>query len=151
MRKEAFNLIGGYDNRFRHVGSEDLEFTLRAISLLNFAFSTTALSSIRKHGNNLSANTILQLQGEITILSHYLTTHPFARVNEDTIQKSIVRRRNALIVLTFEKGDFASVLNQSRQLGLSERSLKSNIKFLISLLPRPIRKGIWSVIIRTRH
>jgi glycosyltransferase involved in cell wall biosynthesis len=151
MRKEALNLIGGYDSHFRHVASEDLEFTLRAVSQLNFAFSIPALSSIRKHENNQSVNPIRQRQGEITVLRHYLATHPFARMNEDVILKSIAERRNALIVLTFEKGDFSSVRNQAKQLNLTERSLKSNIKFLISLLPRTIRNRIWAVIMKMRH
>lgn len=151
MRKEAFNLIGGYDSRFRHVKSEDLEFTLRAVSQLNFAFSISALSSIRKHEANESANPIRQLEGEITILEHYLATHPFARMNEDNVLKSIANRRNAFIVLTFEKGDFSSVQNQAKKLNFSERSLKSNIKFLISLLPRPMRNGVWAAIIKVRH
>jgi|25_taG_2_1085351.scaffolds.fasta_scaffold00113_15 glycosyltransferase involved in cell wall biosynthesis len=151
VRKEAFNLIGGYDSNFRHIASEDLEFTLRAVSQLNFVFSISALSSIRKHEANESANPIRQLRGEIAILKHYLATHPFAQMNEDIVLRSIANRRNALIVLTFEKGDFPSVQNQAKQLSLSERSLKSNIKFLMSLMPRPMRNGVWALIIKMRH
>lgn len=151
IRKDSFKLIGGYDSRFRHIKSEDLEFTLRAISQLNFAFSIPALSMIRKHDQNQSANPIRQLQGEITILQHFLATHPFARFNEDILLKSIANRRNKLIVLTFEKGDFSAVRNHGKQLKLSDRSLKSNLKLLISILPRPIRSAVWRVIIKLRH
>lgn len=147
IRASAFDLLGGYDSRFRNVRSEDLEFTLRALSQLSLAVSVKPLTMIRKHGDNMSKSTSNQLQGEITILEYFVSTHPFGILNKEIINLSIKSRQHKLAINAYARKDFSLTKDTLARFSTSQHTIKSYIKYLICRLPEPIRSISWRLSI----
>lgn len=145
IRSSAFNSLGGYDTKFRNVRSEDLEFTLRALSQLSLAVSIVPLVTIRKHEDNLSADSSRQLQGEVTILKYFISSHPYGILNSDILNSSIQNRLHSLVINAYQSKDFDLTQNTLNRFSISQHTFKSYIKFLICILPEPIRSFLWRI------
>lgn len=146
IRKSALDLIGYFDTSIRRVKSEDLEFTLRAISTLNIALSRAPMVKIRKHGSNQSADSIKQTMGEIAILQKFLDTTHFGLFKRFVIEQSIARRSEGLVVGLYDRQRFEDIVVLYESKRSMRWSLKSRIKYSIAKLPLPrIQKLFWSL------
>lgn len=101
IRKGFYQSIGGYNPAFNGIGSEDWEYTLRAIAAGNTALCTTPLVKIRRHSGNDSRDKVRQLLGEVTVLEHALACHQQATVYRPTILDGINSRRIQAFELAF--------------------------------------------------
>ncbi len=146
IRKSSLELVGYYDTNLRCVRSEDLEFTLRAISKLNVAVSKLPLVKIRKHGNNMSADSINQTMGEITILEKFIANTFFGHLKKYRVKQSIASRKEKLIIGLYDRQRFEELAAVYREESRFKWSLKSRLKYLVSIVPFPvIREGLWSM------
>ncbi|MCH8532314.1 MAG: glycosyltransferase family 2 protein [Saccharospirillum sp.] len=146
IRYSALELLGFFDTSLRHVRSEDLEFTLRAISRLNIAISREPLVKIRKHGANQSADSINQLMGEITILQKFVDTTYFGYSKRLVIEQSIAKRRESLVVGLYDRQRFEDIVLLYKSKGPGSWSLKSRVKYFIARFPfRRVRLLLWKL------
>jgi glycosyltransferase involved in cell wall biosynthesis len=143
FRKSFFDGIGGYDPRFRGVGSEDLEFTLRVIDHGRVALCTRPLTRVRKHDGNISATPMRQVKGEIAILEFALQQHDAAKRYRDDVRSSLTRRRIDLFNAAFADGDFAMAASTLARIDELPHDAKFQVKRLITSLPNVVRTPLW--------
>jgi glycosyltransferase involved in cell wall biosynthesis len=124
-KKAFYQAIGGFDPLFNGVGSEDWEYTLRAIDRGNTALCHLPLALLRRHASNDSINGIRQAQGEVVVLEHALKSHSAAARYRDVLLAGIDRRRISIFETAFGTRDYATA---ARVLPLI-RSKPANIKF----------------------
>ncbi|RZA00947.1 glycosyltransferase family 2 protein [Noviherbaspirillum suwonense] len=98
IRKSFYQSIGGYDPKMNGIGSEDWEYTLRAIETGKVSVCMTPLVRIRRHSGNDSGNKIRQLVGEVAVLKHALSFHKFA----EKYRTEIILEINIRMVQAFE-------------------------------------------------
>lgn len=101
IKKDFYQSIGGYNPAFNGIGSEDWEYTLRAIATGDIALCTTPLVKIRRHVGNDSRDKVRQLLGEVTVLEHALACHEQAAEYRETILEGINSRRIQAFELAF--------------------------------------------------
>jgi glycosyltransferase involved in cell wall biosynthesis len=145
FRKTFFDAVGGYDPRFKGVGSEDLEFTLRVIDNGRVALCTRPLARVRKHDGNISATPMRQVKGEIAILEFALRQHHAAQRYRDAVYSSLRQRRIDLFNAAFAHGDFDIAANTLSHLDDVPSDPKFQVKKLITNLPRLVRTPLWRV------
>lgn len=101
IRKDFYQSIGGYNPAFNGIGSEDWEYTLRAVAAGDVALCTTPLVKIRRHDGNDSHDKVRQLLGEVIVLEHALSCHEPAVHYRETILEGINSRRVQAFELAF--------------------------------------------------
>jgi len=143
FRKTFFDSIGGYDPRFRGVGSEDLEFTLRVIDHGRVALCTRPLTRVRKHDGNISATPMRQVKGEIAILEFALQQHDAAKRYRDEVRSSLTKRRIDLFNAAFADGDFDMAASTLARIDELPDDPKFQVKRLIMGLPNLVRTPLW--------
>ena len=143
MKKSFFHAIGGYRPEFNGVGSEDLEFLLRAVGAGNLSVIKRPLARVRKHDGNDSANAVRQSRGEALILEYSLVQHSHAKAYEDAILASVDERRLSAFHGAFAHGDFRLAAEMLILLRKKPRDLKSLLKRVILALPAIFRPLVW--------
>lgn len=141
-RRSYLQRHGGYDPRFSGVGSEDWEFTLRAICSGQVALAARPLVHIRKHDRNQSRSNLRMRLGEVTVLEHSLQHHPGAHAYLAAVEASIQRRLQEALNTAFDDQAFPAV----KQLGTRLRGqlhTKERLKYMIAMLPHPASTLIW--------
>jgi glycosyltransferase involved in cell wall biosynthesis len=101
IKKNFYQSLGGYNPAFNGIGSEDWEYTLRAIAAGDIALCTTPLVKIRRHDGNDSRDKVRQLLGEVTVLEHALACHTQATKYSQTILEGMNSRRIDAFELAF--------------------------------------------------
>lgn len=130
-KKTFYEVIGGFDSTFNGVGSEDWEYTLRAIERGNTAICNTPLALLRRHSSNDSRNTMRQAEGEITVLNHALKHHPLAKQYSSLILDDIDRRRLSIFELAFGSKQYGIAADTLSLIRNKPASLKFRIKQFI--------------------
>ncbi|MGE5386998.1 MAG: glycosyltransferase family 2 protein [Betaproteobacteria bacterium] len=142
VRKEFFERIGGFDTKFKGVGAEDWEFTLRALALGNIALCKRPLARVRKHEGNDSGDAMKMSLGEAQILEHGLSHHPGARRYEEAIHRSIAARRASAFDAAFARGDF-DLAGRLLELLPPRHDPRFRLKSFIATLPAALRSPLW--------
>jgi GT2 family glycosyltransferase len=145
MRKSFYDAIGGYDVRFKGVGSEDLEFTLRTVDQGQVALCMRPLTRVRKHDGNISGTPMRQVTGEIAILEFALNNHPAARCFREAVQDSIRARRIDLFNTAFARGDFHIASDVLSRMEGKPRDRKLKVKAMIMHMPRLVGRPLWRI------
>lgn len=145
IRVKALFDIGGYDTRLKHVRSEDLEFALRAVTQLNFALSDEPLAKIRKHGSNISSDSVRQRVCEAVIIEHFLQTYLAAKPHSAALKRGIYSRRNGALVSAYENGDFEACEEILDALPVSKTTIKGLVKRAVVNLPPSLRDKMWKL------
>jgi GT2 family glycosyltransferase len=143
VRREFMSKHGGYDTRFKGVGSEDWEFTLRMISCGEIALCTRPLARVRKHGSNDSSSNLHMSLGEVQVLRHSLAHHLKAREHVKSVEQSIERRLLNALNTAFDERLFDQVIAIGRTPGLTLPK-KEIIKLMVANLPSSWRYRLWT-------
>jgi glycosyltransferase involved in cell wall biosynthesis len=143
LRRSFYERIGGYDPRFNKVGSEDLEFLLRALCRGSIALCARPLARVRKHPNNESIDTMRQTKGEIEILEFALANHPAAQRHRNAVLGSINARRLDVFNAAFARGAFDLAGDMLGTLQPQPRDRRFRIKALITRMPSLLRQPLW--------
>jgi len=143
VRKAFFDRLGGFDPAFRGVGSEDWEFTLRAISQGRHVVCRRALARVRKHPANQSRDSLRQFSGEARVLEHGLRHHPGAGKYRDAIEDAIQNRRLHSFNLAFARGNFPLARELARGLPRVPHGFNFRLKYMIASLPGFFRTPLW--------
>lgn len=143
IKKDFYQAIGGYDPRFNGVGSEDLEFLLRAIASGSLGYMTSPLAFIRKHAGNDSRDTLRALRGEAEILEHALASHHGADRYRDAILASMDKRRRAAFDIAYARGDFSVAKDTVSGFISAPTDSNFRIKNAISNFPPLVRDVAW--------
>jgi glycosyltransferase involved in cell wall biosynthesis len=143
LRRGFYERIGGYDPHFNRVGSEDLEFLLRAVSQGSIALCARPLARVRKHASNDSGDAMRQTKGEIEILEFALARHPAAQRYRDAVLHSMNMRRLDLFNAAFARGAFDLADAMLGTLRPQPRDRRFRIKALITRMPPLLRQPLW--------
>lgn len=145
FRKAFFNAIGGYDLRFKGIGAEDWEFTLRAAACGNIALCAYPLARVRRHPGNDSANAMHMNIGEVEILEFGLRNHPNAAKYQTAILKTIDDRRIRAFDAAFALGNFPLAKNILANISTPPDAVNFHLKRVITVLPTVIGKPLWNL------
>ncbi len=145
FRKAFFNAIGGYDLRFKGIGAEDWEFTLRAAACGNIALCSRSLARVRRHPGNDSANAMHMNIGEAEILEFGLQNHPNAANYQMAILRTINERRIRVFDAAFGLGNFDLAKKTLTQITEAPSNIKFLLKCVITRLPSGLRKALWKL------
>jgi glycosyltransferase involved in cell wall biosynthesis len=145
IRKSFYDAIGGYDVRFKGVGSEDLEFTLRVVGQGRVALCMRPLTRVRKHDGNISGTPMRQTTGEIAILEYALQNHRAAQRYAQAVQDSIRERRIDLFNTAFARGDFHIASDALARMKGARHDRKLKIKAMIMHMPRLVGRPLWRI------
>lgn len=148
IRKSFYQELGGYNTTFNRVGSEDWEFTLRAISAGNVALMSIPLSRIRRHAGNDSASALHMILGEIKILEFAQKSHALAKRYDQQIRIGLENRRINAFNLSFGQGDLILARRFLAELGGVSFNLKLTLKKLVLALPEVVRLRAWKLLQR---
>ena len=143
FRRDFYKRVGGFDVRFKGVGAEDWEFSLRAISVGNAVACKVPLSRVRKHAGNDSGDAIRMNLGEAVILEFGLKHHAGAAVYSTEILQSVDARRVRAFDGAFARGDFELAGSTLRLLREPPNSLKFRLKRFICWLKPGLRQKAW--------
>lgn len=143
VRKTFFDRLGGFNPAFRGVGSEDWEFTLRAISQGRHVVCRRTLARVRKHPANQSRDTLRQVSGEARVLEHGLRHHPGAEKYSDAILDAIQQRRLHCFNMAFARGNFPLARKLASGLPRAPHDFNFRLKNMITRLPGLFRTPLW--------
>jgi len=143
LDRSFYQRLGGYDARFNRIGSEDLEFTMRAVAEGRVALCMRPLVRIRKHGGNDSTDSMRQVGGTIQIIEFALAQHPIAARYRERILRNLDLRRVDVFDAAFARGQFDLARRMLEALGERPRDRRFRIKALILGLPRLLRWPLW--------
>lgn len=132
VKKSFYELIKGYDPLFNGIGSEDWEYTLRAVQFGNTAICTLPLVKIRRHAGNDSRNKIRMLLGEVTVLEHAVRSHQAAARYRTLIDSSINARRIQAFELAFGFKNYDEALKILSSIVAKPKGLKFLIKQFVT-------------------
>ncbi len=145
VRRDFFQSIGGYDERFARTGSEDFEFVLRCAAEAPAGVVEEPLVGIRRHPGNFSGDQLRSLLGEIDILQHARSSHPAAALHGDLIEAEITRRTLEALDQAFAADDFSRVGELARRLDGKLVDRRSRLKIAVAGLPPAMRAPLIQV------
>lgn len=143
IHKDFFNRIGGYDIKLRGIPGEDFEFTLRVAARGTIAYSTKALSRVRKHDGNDSANNAKVNWGDARLLLHAIKAHERSEACQVLMLASAHARLGMAYDGHFVQRDFEAMRSIQRDLPPTGWPAKRRLKQLIASLPEPLRTALW--------
>lgn len=144
-RRDFYLEIGGYDPRFKGVGSEDWEFCLRATSRGNIALCTKPLARIRRHAGNDSASSLHMNLGEIHILEYALEHHASAKPHAAAICAGIRERKIRAFDGAYASENLDLAASLLAQLAPPPAGIKPMLKRLILACPSRLRTTLWKL------
>ena len=145
IERDFFTKIGGFNPELKGIGSEDWEFTLRAIAATTAALCMTPLVRVRKHASNDSANSTRQAVGEALVLEFALSHHFKAKEYQSRILQEIEHIRYVAFERAFAGANFDLACNMAHLLSHTPKSTRFWAKRLITLLPSPFRMAMWKM------
>jgi glycosyltransferase involved in cell wall biosynthesis len=148
IKKHFYQTIGGFNSAFNGVGSEDWEYTLRAIASGDIALCTIPLVKIRKHAGNDSHDKVRQLLGEVMVLEHAMAFHKQATKYSQTILEGINSRRINAFELAFGSKQYQTA---TRILPLITKRPLSKKFFAKALFTQIVGLGKFSESINNRR
>lgn len=148
IKKIFYESIGGYNQAFNGVGSEDWEYTLRAIQAGKTSICTLPLVKIRRHSGNDSFNKIRMSLGEVTVLEHALKYHEAAIKYSKIIEDSINKRRIQAFEVAFGLKQYDTAILILPSIAKSPRNIKFRIKIFFTRIIRLKRLGTRLIILK---
>ena len=144
MSRDLFDEVGGYDEAFARVGSEDFEFTLRCMAHAPVGVVDEPLVGIRRHAGNFSGDHLRVLMGEVAILRHAKAHHAAASAHAATIDREIGRRSRQALDEAFALDDYATVADLARTIDPAALGPRRTLKVFLASLPVQVRAPIVS-------
>jgi glycosyltransferase involved in cell wall biosynthesis len=145
LRRAFYLAIGGFNTGFKGVGGEDWEFTLRVVALGKVALCKRALTRIRKHDGNDSADSSFMMIGTADILEYALKAHPTAGQYRAAILKDVDSRRINVFDGAFARGNFELAKTMLGKLHVPPSDTKFKLKVFITRLPPLLRQPLWRI------
>lgn len=130
VRKSFYESLGGYDPSFNGIGSEDWEYTLRAVQNGKTSVCLSPLVRIRRHSGNDSNNQIRMLLGEVSVMEHALRNHKEAKNYSESIRYSINKRRVEAFELAFGTKQY----DKAASILVSITEKPGNFKFRVKVM-----------------
>jgi len=143
IEKSYFDQIGGFNTNFKNIGSEDWEFTLRAISHTPAILCKLPLVKVRRHDSNDSGNNTRQSLGEAQIIEYALNNHEQAAPYKLLLLKEMNKRRLDAFNGAYASGDFITAARTAKLIKHHPAALKHYTKLFIINLPSSIRQLAW--------
>lgn len=131
IKKSFYEKIGGYNPAFNGIGSEDWEYTLRAVDEGDTSLCSRPLVKIRRHGGNDSANAVRQLLGEVTVLEHAANCHKSGKIYSVALFNGINSRRIQAFELAFGTKRYDIAMALLPMIRTKPRAIKFYIKAII--------------------
>lgn len=145
IRKTLVDSLGGFDVRFKGIGAEDGEFTLRVAVSGKTAYCTKPLAKVRRHDGNDSADPFYMMMGSAHILEFAATHHLHAARYRAALLGEASRLRIQVIDKAFSQGNFDMVRQVSLLDFVRPAGLRFRLKLIIASLPEPLRTLTWKV------
>jgi glycosyltransferase involved in cell wall biosynthesis len=145
IRRSMFDVIGAYNVMFNHVGAEDFEFTLRAVTRANIGFCKRPLARVRRHRGNDSVDQVRHIAGEIKIMEYALLNNPELDKYHPVFNAGLDERCAYVFDAAFAKGDFTLAAAMLEKFRKRPSGLRFHIKKSILKFPPPCRQAFWRV------
>lgn len=152
MSKDFFYQVGGFNESFGRMHSEDFEFTLRCTQESPIGVINKPVVGIRWHALNYSQGKIPGISfgvSDIEILEYSMKYHRMGPACSDLIAGSILRRCIAVADGAFEHGDFELFRQIIKKIPKHARSMKLKTKAAVAKLPLPAARAIQAALVRS--
>ena len=107
IRREAFDAIGGYDERIR--ATEDWELWIRLAERYRFALYPAVITGIVQHGGNMSRDDDLMLRGILTVIqTTYRRVSARGGPNRALIRQRLSQLHFGAGYTAYDRGDLPS-------------------------------------------
>ena len=134
--RALFERIGGFDEALGRERTEDLEFTLRAVTQTRVAAIAAPLVGKRDHGGGFSDDNLATALSHVRVLRHVLRHNPAASDHAAAINQEIARRSRDAANDAFARGDLPLAAELLRDVPASMRDARLWVKAAILRLPR---------------
>lgn len=142
MSRGFFERVGGFDERFAGITTEDFEFTLRCNEHAGAVVCLPASVGIRKHGGNVSGDHLADHLGQIEILEHALESHACGALHRDLVLERIHEHRQHAFDHAFDRRESKLTRELGKQLEPRDAGWRRRLKLRTVLqLPTPLDRG----------
>jgi glycosyltransferase involved in cell wall biosynthesis len=131
-RRDFFLEVGGWDEGASRLVGCDFATALRLCEHTPFGVVERPLVGIRKHGSNISGDSMAMALGDSKVLEHVLATRPWLAPLAPSIRANIGHRRRIALELAFDRRDFAQVRAIYQMLPPEQRRARIVTKHLIA-------------------
>ena len=145
IRRSLYEQLGGYDERMRGSGAENLEFEIRALRVARVGLIWEPLVKILRHTANLSLDGNEMAMDVIGALDFALAHHGLDPEERRIVEAERQRRLPSALYGAFALGEYDAVLDYQRAYR-GQLSAKAKLKGAIARLPRPIARAIAAVL-----
>lgn len=143
FRASDYQAVGGINLAFKNVRAADADLTRRLALQTRVAGDRRVTVSIRKNGENISADTLESAIGRITVLKDNLQTGGIFDARRSLIEKAIRQTAIEAMASAFAVRDIAAFQAVARSLPFGDRPTTLKIRSLIASLPGPLRQQVF--------
>jgi hypothetical protein len=137
IRKDFFQLVGGYDERMRGSSAENFEFEMRALRSARVGLLWRSLVSITRHAANASADGSKMAMDLVECLRFGQEHHELTPVERSAVAAELQRRLPSAIDGAFTLRRFADLCDYERMLS-ARLGFKVWLKSRLARLPKPV-------------
>jgi glycosyltransferase involved in cell wall biosynthesis len=133
FRKEEYLRIGGINQLYSRMNSEDADLTRRMLMHYKGGCSNTQTVKIRKHGENMSISFVDNLLGKAQMLEDYLKSDYLPEKFRKETSKALIETLKNAFSQSLWNNDLNKAKSIIKKLGFSSISMKDKIKYMILL------------------
>jgi hypothetical protein len=150
MSRSFFDSVAGWETSTSPGTMSDFASALKWASHPPIGAIHLPSVGIRRHGGNVSTNSIDQDLRDIQALLHTLDKNLLAHEYRTEIETSIALRRRQVFDAAFASGQFDLVLEMSPLLPANVHGIKQRLKHVVARLPHPLRETVARALLCVR-
>ncbi len=143
FRASDYQAVGGINRAFKDVRAADADLTRRLALQTRVAGDRRVTVSIRKNGENISADTLESAMGRITVLKDNLQTGGIFDARRSLIEKAIRDTAIEAMLSAFSARDMITFRKVAAELPFHDRTASLKIRSLIAALPGPLHRPLF--------
>lgn len=134
FRKEEYLKIGGINQLYSRMNSEDADLTRRMLMHYRAACSNTQTVKIRKHDENMSISFVDNLLGKAQMLEDYLQLDFLPEKYRKETHNALTETLKDAFSQSLWNNDVPKAKSIKQKLGFSSIKMKDKIKYMLLLL-----------------
>jgi glycosyltransferase involved in cell wall biosynthesis len=131
FRKKEYLEIGGINQLYSRMNSEDADLTRRMLMRYKGACSETQTVKIRKHGENMSISFVDNLLGKAQMLEDYIKSDYLPEKFRKETKKALIETLKDAFSQSLWNNDFIKAKSIKQKIGFGSVNLKDKIKYVL--------------------
>lgn len=131
MTRRFFKMVGGFNESFGRVATEDFEFALRCVQNQPVGVTRVPLFGVRIHSNKHSGDPLHNALGQLKILEFATSHHQHARFHQKIIERKTHGLKLEVAYAAFARRKYGLVLDMLA--GMPRDQLDGKMRFKLKL------------------